>query len=294
MIPSIHRATALHEPPMTHTASPFRPIVVRPRATLLAAACAGVLALASPGRASDAVSLVPSDSPAIQILSGQWDMTVPRAKVICRIQLNLQKRQPELFVGIPAPCKTAIRALVPVQTWAITTRGELRLQDQRGATVLAFARSGQGVLKAQQGADEITLQPVSGRYLSQERLDAVDQALLRLSTPDVEDQRTPTRIAGTYALARGPGQPELCTITFDRTLPGPTAGSGKASLDARCDDRGLRTFDPAGWIVERDRFFLIARRGHRTGFNIERDGSLVKDPPQGSPLIARRVQQAGS
>ncbi len=133
------------------------------------------------------------------------------------------------------------------------------------------------------------MEPSAGANPSAERAASVDTAIGRLNSPAAETPTTPTARAGRYQLLRANNANTGCVLILDRTRPGPIPLSGQASLDRGCEDRGLLTFDPAGWIVERDRLFLYARKGHRFGFNIERDGRLVKDPPAGSPLSATKL-----
>ena len=118
---------------------------------------------------------------------------------------------------------------------------------------------------------------------------AVLAAVSRLAMPTADNVTTPIAVAGRYQLLRANNADTGCVLVLDRTQPGPVSQSGKASLAAGCADKGLQVFEPSGWLVERDRFFLYARKGHRSGFNIEKDGRLIKDPPAGSPLSARKL-----
>ncbi len=173
--------------------------------------------------------------------------------------------------------------------WGLTTRGTLRIVGPKNEMLAEFSRADAGVLRATVGANEFTMEPMSGRYPSPERTTSVDAAVQRLTTPLAENPATPSAVAGRYQLFRAAGADTGCVLLLDRTQPGNVAQSGRAVLEKGCEDKGLVTFDPAGWMVERDRMFLYARKGHRFGFNIERDGSLTKDPPQGSPLLARKL-----
>jgi hypothetical protein len=233
---------------------------------------------------------LPTGSDAAKTMTGQWDLAVPKNNLKCRIQLNIVTRPQQLAsVGMPAPCRKSFAAMGTAQFWELTTKGEIRLMGPKGEKLGEFARADAGVLKATVGANEFTMEPISGRYPSPERIAGIEAAVTRLTQPQAENPETPSAVAGRYSLLRANNADTGCVLILDRSLPGNIPKSGKASLERGCADQGLQTFDPAGWIVERDRMFLYARKGHRTGFNIERNGQLVKDPPAGSPLLAKKV-----
>jgi Protease inhibitor Inh len=242
---------------------------------------------APPAAAGGDLLAITSD--ASKTVAGQWDLAVPKNNLKCRIQLNITGKVPKALVGMPAPCRKSMGAMGNVQSWGLTAKGGLRLLGGKGEVIGEFARADAGVLKATVGANEFTMEAVSGRYPSLERIASVDAAVSRLTTPQADNASTPIAVAGRYQLLRAGNADTGCVLLLDRTLPGPVSQSGKASLEKGCNDKGLQVFDPSGWIVERDRMFLFARKGHRSGFNIERNGQLVKDPPAGSPLSARKL-----
>jgi Protease inhibitor Inh len=262
------------------------------RASLLAAgfaitATAAVAQVAQPAKTGD--DLLPITSDAMKTVSGQWDIAVPKNNLKCRIQLNIFGKVPKPIVGIPTACRKSLASLGNVQTWGMTSTGVVILLGAKADRIAAFSRADAGVLKATVGANDFTMEPVSGRYTSPERVASVDSAVSRLTLPAADNPATPIAVAGRYQLMRANNADTGCVLLLDRTQPGPVSQSGKASLEKGCVDKGLGVFDPAGWIVERDRMFLYARKGHRNGFNIEKDGRLVKDPPSGSPLSGRKL-----
>lgn len=243
----------------------------------------------TPARAQQPEAL-PITSDAVKTIAGNWDLAVPKNNLKCRIQLTVTSgRNAKSVVGIPTACKRSFGAVGNAQTWALLSNGAVRMQGARNETIIDFTRADAGVFKAAIGANEFTLEPVSGRYTSNERITSVDTAVQRLGQPVADDPATPAAVAGRYQLFRANNADTGCIVDLNRALPGPVSRTGKASLEKGCTDKGLLTFDPAGWIVERDRLFLYARKGHRTGFNIERNGLLVKDPPGGAPLSARKL-----
>jgi hypothetical protein len=261
---------------------------------------AGLLALLASGLGAAAQSAAPAGqatapdvllptSDASRTVSGQWDLAVPTNNLKCRIQLNIVGNPAQATVGMPTPCRRSMGAMGRAEFWGLTTKGTLRIIGAKNEMLAEFSRSDAGVLRATVGANEFTMEPMSGRYPSPDRVTSVDAAVQRLTAPQADNPATPAAIAGRYQLFRAAGANTGCVLLLDRGQPGPIANSGRASLERGCEDKGLQTFDPAGWMVERDRMFLYARKGHRFGFNIERDGSLTKDPPQGSPLLARKL-----
>jgi Protease inhibitor Inh len=242
-----------------------------------------------PATSAGAAEMLPITSDAMKTVAGQWDIAVPKNNLKCRIQLNIGGKAPKATVGMPAPCRKSLASVGTIQNWAMTTKGAVQLLDAKGVSIAEFARSDAGVLKATVGPNDFTMEPVSGRYPSPQRLASVDAAVARLAMPTADNATTPISVAGRYQLLRANSIDTGCVVVLDRTQPGPVSQSGKASLATGCLDKGLLVFEPAGWIVERDRLFLYARKGHRFGFNIERDGRLTKDPPAGSPLSARKL-----
>lgn len=255
-----------------------------------AALVASLPALAqAPQPPRSAADLLPVDSDAAKTVAGQWDLAVPKNNLKCRIQLNITGQKPVASVGMPAPCRMSMGAMGGALSWALTMKGAVRLFGGKGEMIAEFSRTDAGVLNAMVGANQFTMEPVSGRYPSLERTASVDAAMARLTTPQADTPSTPVALAGRYQLLRANNADTGCVLLLDRAQPGPVSQSGRAMLEKGCADQGLLTFDPSGWIVERDRMFLYARKGHRFGFNIERSGQLVKDPPQGSPLSARKL-----
>ena len=233
--------------------------------------------------------LLPLTSDATKTVAGQWDIAVPKNNLKCRIQLNITGKVPKASVGMPAPCRKSLAAVGSVQGWGLSVKGSLRFIGAKGETLAEFSRADAGVLKSTVGANDFTLEPMSGRYPSPERIASVDAAVTRLTLPSADNASTPAVVAGRYQLMRANNADTGCVLVLDRSQPGPVSQSGKASLDKNCIDKGLLVFSPSGWIVERDRMFLYAKKGHRSGFNIEKDGRLVKDPPAGSPLYGRKL-----
>jgi hypothetical protein len=268
-----------------------------PSIRLLLATTAAVAALSSAVPAQPRQPQTPAMSPdalpigsdAVRTVSGPWDIAVPKNNLKCRVQLSAVGRPPVATVGMPVPCRRSFGTMGTMQFWELTAKGEVRLLGPKGENLAEFSRADAGLLKATVGGNEFTMEPVSGRYPSPERLAGIDAAVNRLTQPQAETPETPSAVAGRYALARANNAPTGCVLLLDRTLPGNVPKSGRASLDRGCEDKGLQVFDPAGWFVERDRLFLYARKGHRMGFNIERNGALTKDPPLGSPLSASKL-----
>lgn len=255
---------------------------------------AGLLVLAGVGGAqAQAPIRVAVSAPEIRALAGSWDVVAQATGRRCRIQLNgAQPGRDDLVAGIQPPCRVAIPALTPVLRWGLGKDGRILLLGADGRDVLGFSgqRQPDGSMRftAQDGGTTIVLEPVGQRYEAQKRaatvVDAVNAVKGAASSAPVDPQLS--ALAGRYMVARDPKQPG-CTVTLG--LEATTLEKArKASLDASCSDAGLKVFDPAGWRVEGDRLFLVARKGHSIGFSKTRDGHFFKDPPQGKPLLMVR------
>ena len=78
-------------------------------------------------------------------------------------------------------------------------------------------------------------------------------------------------IAGRYSVLREGGKDTGCMITLDAKARG-LKGGNKALLAPACRDQGIVIFDPVGWVVEKGRLKLTARKGHHTIFDQKGDG----------------------
>ena len=253
---------------------------------------AGICLLLSTGAAAIAQTspdLVAAGAPEIKALAGGWDVVAEGTGRRCRIQLNgAQPGRDVLVAGIQPPCRTAIPALVPVLGWALGKDGRIRLTAADGRAVLTFENRKQadGTLRfvASGSGPDIVLEAAGQRYEAQKRNTAVVNAVtgLQATAAPVADPAL-AAAAGRYTVSREPKQPG-CVVTL--TLePSALDKARKATLDPACTDAGLKVFDPAGWRIEGERLFLVARKGHAIGFSKTREGNYFKDPPQGRPLV---------
>jgi hypothetical protein len=176
---------------------------------LLAAAPPGAALAQSTGRTPPAPpaptdQLLPT-SDAVRTVAGQWDLAVPMNNLKCRIQLNVAGNPVQATVGMPTACRRSMGAIGRSEFWALSTGGAVRMLGPRNELLAEFSRADAGVLKAQVGANEFTMEPMGGRYPSPERLAGVDAAMQRLNAPQAENPSTPSAIAGRYKLLRAGG-----------------------------------------------------------------------------------------
>ena len=173
--------------------------------------------------AAAANDLQPITSDVTKTIAGPWDLQVPKNKLKCRIQQTVTGKVPKAVFGMPAACKQTFGAMANAETWAVTDKGAIRMFDKRGGSIGEFSRADAGVMKVMIGVNEFTLEPVTGRYPSAERIASVDSAIGRLNAPAAETPTTPTARAGRYQLMRANGADTNCVLLLDRTRPGPIA-----------------------------------------------------------------------
>jgi hypothetical protein len=97
----------------------------------------------------------------------------------------------------------------------------------------------------------------------------------------------PDAVAGRYSLQREPGKDASCLMILDDQAR--AKGGFRASLAPGCRDQGIMIFDPVGWRLADGRLVLTARRGHTTHLDFQADGTWLKDPNEGKPLILKKL-----
>ena len=231
-----------------------------------------------------AADRLPVTASAVTAVSGSWSLTQTASHHACTIKLN-PKEAPAggLLLGVTASCRKAIKAMLPVATWSLTSAGRLELGDAGGTPLFSFKSQGDGVYTAPAGGDNtFTLTPLAPRYQGTARIRAVDTAITEIVSPRI-DPALPAEAAGRYRVLRAAGAETGCILSLD-LHKGPAPGLGLATLEAGCQDKGLLVFNPAGWHVEGgDRLFITARKGHSFGLTRE-NGGWIKDPTRGAPM----------
>ena len=256
------------------------------------------LTLATTGaRSQGEPALLPPDHPSVRAVAGGWDVEAASGRK-CRMQLNPQGTRADLVVGMPAPCKMSIPSLGPAALWALRSDGQVLLRANDGKTLGAFARDGTGPMKGRMGAEPLTLTPATGRYP-----DMVKQAAIVTAT-SASKPVTPNPLApraslatlqppaasdmpGIYVMMRQQGR-EACRLILD-AKPAKKPGQNLARFQGTCSDAGLMIFDPVAWRISDGRLFLVAKKGHETGFSHGADGTWRKDPPSGAPLMLAKA-----
>ncbi len=104
-------------------------------------------------------------------------------------------------------------------------------------------------------------------------------ALAPLSAAALDSQ--PSGAAGRYAILRAENRDTGCMLTLETQ---PRAGGYKAQLAPACRDNGMVIFDPIAWSLERGRLALTARKGHKTHFERQQDGTWRRDAKEGKEL----------
>lgn len=104
----------------------------------------------------------------------------------------------------------------------------------------------------------------------------------------VSNAGKPIDMAGHYALLREGGKDSGCVLTLVDTSG--ADGGLVASLSPACKDRGLQTFDPMSWRMDKDKLVLAGRKAHNSvRFNLQADGSWQRDGEMSRPLILKKL-----
>ena len=267
------------------------------RATLRLAllACACVLAgaaFAQPAKPPGFQPVTAAQSPAVapvglpqvaQTISGVWTLAQAGTPRKCLLQFNPQERAGGYFLGLRYACKLNVMALTPFAVWTVDKDRRIMLATAKGDLVVPFERAAPGryIGKLPNG-DEFVLEPSAGPNDKGERARAIDAAITGMVLA-----ATATPEGGRFEVFRGGAVDTGCVLVLDGAKEEKN-GQKRAVIEPGCKDSGLQIFDPAAWRTDRDRLFLIARKGHSMGFNQEKFG-YVKDPVKGSPLVLRRL-----
>jgi len=216
--------------------------------------------------------------------TGQWDLTLEHANKSCRVTLRAGPATGGgRSVGMPAGCRKALPVLGQVEAWSLVGDDHIELADKAGTPVLDFVAQ----------SDEIFV--ASGPQGESYRLESVEHGLPQKASPASAPVKTadaakapgtaPMRLtdaAGRYSILREAGKDTGCMLTLDDKSA--AKGGFKASLAPACRDQGIVIFDPVGWRLAGGRLELTARKGHSAQFDLQPDGTWLKDPKQGKGL----------
>jgi len=111
-------------------------------------------------------------------------------------------------------------------------------------------------------------------------------AAVAVASPVGVHAQSRTEAAGRYAILRADDKDTGCMLTLEQR---PARGGLKAQLAPACRDNGLVVFDPVAWSVERGRLALVARKGHKTHFDRQPDGTWQRDTKEGKALTLRPI-----
>lgn len=107
-------------------------------------------------------------------------------------------------------------------------------------------------------------------------------ALALSSVASAETSPRAGEVAGRYSILRAEDKDTGCMLTLDTRGRGP--GGFKAQLAPACRDNGVVIFDPVGWSLDRGRLVLVARKGHKTYFELQPGRIWRRDLKDGKPL----------
>lgn len=262
-----------------------RAVVRRSRAdamnSLGAVMLAALTAALAPGAASaqgQAAAPQAAAAAAIDTISGPWELTDPKTKRSCRIQLGAAKATHGYVFGAPPACRTGFPITTQVSAWVIGEGRSITFVDAAGRTVADFKAEKEGRFAAAEPV-RLTLTPVG------DRATAIGTALVKAGMSELP-AITPDALVGLYGVARDKYKP-VCSIELT-SRPAARRGQFVAILSGGCIDSGLKTFDPIAWYTERGRLHLVARKGHEQSFAPGADKIYEKNPPSGAQIYLRK------
>lgn len=217
-------------------------------------------------------------------LAGGWELLTDGGRRKCRLTLRAIDAPGGKVVGFPFNCRRSLPVLAKVAAWSVGPDGLIRLNDARGAVVIAFEEASEP-FRLKGRADDVDYQ-----------LDSLGRARRFVEAPPRPATPRPAfnpgtapafeTLPGLYAVLRAGGQ-EVCRINLG-TQPGAQEGRFLASFPTRCRDRGLSVFDAVAWRYSGGRIFLIARRGHEIPLAPDGPGQWRRDQA-GTELGLRKV-----
>jgi hypothetical protein len=261
---------------------------------------------ASPGLVAAALMVIAGAvSPVLEMgegaaqtsVAGRWDMSLNDTYHKCRLVLRDDASGAAHALAMPAGCRRAMPILSSVGGWTTASSG-LELTDTSGSPVLQFSPKSDAseytatgpegetyVLAAADHAARMDATPArSGTQVAQAGPPAPGVAMAPPAGPPIN----PNDLPGRYDIYRAGQRDTGCMLTLDDRAKGPKGGR-KAILAPACRDQGIVIFDPAGWKVERNRLVLVAKKGHEAHLDFQADGSWLKDPKEGPPLILKKM-----
>ena len=231
---------------------------------------------------------------------GAWDLKLQGGDRECRITLRPELSAAGHVVAMPVGCRRAFPILAGVSLWADAGDGKLRLIDRSGQPQLEFEPGPDGVLTATSPEGEIYRLESAGVHrevsLTEAKLpeaprqpapapepaQATVESAPRLPVPKAAD------LPGYFSVLREKSRDTGCMVTLDGKIRGPGA-TLKAHLAPACRDQGIMIFDPVGWQLTAGRLILTARKGHTAKFDLQPDGSWLKDPADGKSMSLKKM-----
>lgn len=252
---------------------------------------------------------------------GQWDMSLGKSNRTCRITFEAPTNA-NGHVDMPATCKLSLPILANVGAWDVPTPGHIDLADASGKTILDFSTKSDDSFSASGPEGEayqlVAVNPPPGGSAvfnpedvsSAPGFEEVAQSTTAQNPTPTAPAKAhsakstaakispskpsaaalalkPANVAGRYSIQREPGKDTGCMLMLDDKTRAP--GGTKASLAPACKDEGILIFDPVGWRLVAGRMVLTARRGHNTHLDLQADGTWLKDPKDGKPLILKKM-----
>ena len=231
---------------------------------------------------------------------GAWDLKLQGGARECRITLRPELAAAGHVVAMPVGCRRAFPILAGVSMWADVGDGRLRLNDPSGQPQLEFEPGPDGVLTATSPQGEIYRLESAGvhREVNLTEPKPPEAPIEAAAAPAAVQANTettprlplpkPSDMPGYFSVLREKTRDTGCMVTLDGKIRGPGA-TLKAHLAPACRDQGIMIFDPVGWQLTAGRLVLTARKGHTAKFDLQPDGSWLKDPADGKSMSLKKM-----
>ena len=227
---------------------------------------------------------------------GAWDLRLQGGDRECGITL---RPGPAGVPPLPG-AHGAVPILAGGRMWADAGDGKVWLNDRSGQPQLEFEPGPDGVLFATSPQGEIYRLESAGVHrevnLTEPRAPEAPSPPVAAAPPVQASAETVARLPvpkasempGYFSVLREKTRDTGCMVTLDGKIRGPGA-TLKAHLAPACRDQGIMIFDPVGWQLTAGRLVLTARKGHTAKFDLQPDGSWLKDPAEGKSMSLKRM-----
>jgi len=222
-------------------------------------ALAGLLALALPARAQDALTLKKD-------MIGQWELSTTERSKTCVVTMKNEGAAQALKLELEPGCAAALPFTQDIKAWSIKGLDIVRLQDGAGQPVIDFTEVESGIFEG--------LRQGEGVYILQNLAAARSLA------------KSMDQMIGDWQVVRGNGRP-ICALTLTNTEA--TADNFQVFVKPKCDP-AVAAFGPVQWRLERGQMILMSKTGETWQFEADDNAQWRRVPDTADGLIMLRGQ----